>query len=125
MRFLPLALAAFLASQFATTSQAQDGIIDLANLANYANQGKPPYIQKSNMPPENQISNAGATLGRVLFYDKRLSRNNTVSCSSCHQQAHAFSDGSIASLGVAGTTSRHTPRLVNARFGTEFQFFLG
>jgi cytochrome c peroxidase len=123
MRFLPFAIAAFLVSQVAAQLQAQDGIIDLANLANYANQGKPGYIQKNNTPPENQISDAGATLGRVLFYDKRLSRNNTVSCSSCHQQAHAFSDSLIASLGVAGTTSRHTPRLTNARFGTEVHFF--
>ena len=123
MRSLPLALAAFLASQVAAQLQAQDGVIDLAALQNYANQGKPVYIQKDNTPPGNQISDAGATLGRVLFYDKRLSRNNTVSCSSCHQQAHAFSDSSIASLGVAGTTGRHTPRLANARFGTEVHFF--
>jgi cytochrome c peroxidase len=123
MRRLALAFGAFLTSQVAAQLPAQDGIIDLANLANYANQGKPAYIQRDNTPPENQVSNAGATLGRVLFYDKRLSRNNTVSCSSCHQQAHAFSDSSIASVGVAGTTTRHTPRLVNARFGTEVHFF--
>jgi cytochrome c peroxidase len=123
MRRLGFALPAFLASQVAFQLQAQDGVIDLANLENYANQGKPPYIQRENTPPENQISDAGAMLGRVLFYDKRLSRNNTVSCSSCHQQAHAFSDSAIASLGVAGTTSRHTPRLANARFGTDAHFF--
>ena len=123
MRSLPLALAAFLASQVAAQLHAQEGVIDLANLENYANQGKPPYIQKDNNPAVNQISNAGATLGRVLFYDKRLSRSNTVSCSTCHQQAHAFSDSSIASLGVAGTTGRHSTRLPNARFGTELHFF--
>jgi len=118
-----LALAAFLASQIAAQLQAQDGVIDLAALQNYANQGKPVYIRKDNTPAGNQISNAGATLGRVLFYDKRLSRNNTVSCSSCHQQAHAFSDNAVASMGVAGQTGRHSPRLANARFGTEVHFF--
>jgi cytochrome c peroxidase len=123
MRSLPRALAAFLALQVAAQLQAQDGVIDLSALHNYANQGQPVYIQKDNSPPSNEISDAGATLGRVLFYDKRLSRNNTVSCSSCHQEAHAFSDSSIASAGVAGTTSRHTPRLVNARFGAEVHFF--
>jgi len=61
MRRLALPLIAFLSSQFAATSQAQDGIIDLANLENYANQGKPAYIQKDNTPAGNQISNAGAT----------------------------------------------------------------
>jgi cytochrome c peroxidase len=123
MKRLTLALAVFLTAQFAAQLQAQDGVIDLAALENYANQGKPFYIQKDNTPPGNQISNAGATLGRILFYDKRLSRNDTVSCSSCHQQAHAFSDSAIASLGVAGLTARHTPRLPNARFGTEVHFF--
>ncbi len=123
MKRLCLPLAAFLASQFAVSSPAQDGVINLAALPNYANQAKPVYIQKDNTPAGNQISDAGATLGRVLFYDKRLSRDDTVSCSSCHQQAHAFSDSSIASVGVGGATSRHTPRLVNARFGTEVHFF--
>jgi cytochrome c peroxidase len=123
MRRLTLTLASFFASQFAASSPAQDGVIDLANLENYANQGRPSYIQKDNTPAGNQISDAGATLGRVLFYDQRLSRDDTVSCSSCHQQAHAFSDSSIASVGVLGTTSRHSPRLVNARFATEVHFF--
>ena len=123
MRRLTLSFAAFLASQVGAQLQAQDGVIDLAALPNYANQGEPAYIQKDNTPPGNQISDAGATLGRVLFYDRRLSANNTVSCSSCHQQAHAFSDSSRASLGVAGTTGRHSTRLPNARFGTEVHFF--
>lgn len=123
MKPLPFAIAALLASQVAAQLRAQDGVIDLAALENYANQGKPAYIQKDNTPPGNQVSNAGATLGRVLFYDKRLSRNNAVSCSSCHQQTRAFSDNTIASTGVAGTTGRHAMRLTNARFGTEFHFF--
>lgn len=40
---------------------------------------------------ENKLSPAGFELGRTLFYDRRLSRNNTVSCGSCHQQFAAFS----------------------------------
>ncbi len=123
MRRFTLALAAFLALPFAPELRAQDGVIDLSALQNYANQGKPVYIRKDNTPAGNQISNAGATLGRVLFYDKRLSRNNTVSCSSCHQQAHAFSENAVASMGVAGQTGRHSPRLTNGRFGTEVHFF--
>jgi cytochrome c peroxidase len=114
-------LAAFLAAQLSL--HAQDGVIDLASLPNYANQGKPAYILKDNSPAENTISNFGATLGRVLFYDKRLSRNNTVSCSSCHQQAHAFSDPSIASTGVAGMTGRHAMRVSNEKFGNESHYF--
>src|SRR4029079_9901627 len=92
-------------------------------LANYAKQPTPAYITKSNTPVINQITDSGATLGRVLFYDKRLSRNNTVSCSTCHQQEHGFSEAATASTGVAGTTTRHSMRLINARFGIEEHFF--
>ena len=123
MRRVPAALVAFLAAQTAPSLRAQDGVIDLAALPNYANQPRPAYAQKNNTPAGNQITDAGATLGRVLFYDKRLSRNNTVSCSSCHRQAHGFSDNAVASTGVAGTTGRHSMRLINARFGAELHFF--
>lgn len=116
-------LLALIATPFVAAVQAQNGVVDLTALANYANQAKPSYITKSNTPASNPITDAGATLGRVLFYDKRLSRDGTVSCASCHQQAHGFSDGALASSGVAGTTSRHTMRLVNARFGRSTFFF--
>lgn len=93
------------------------------SLANYANQGKPSYITKDNTAG-NPISNSKATLGRVLFYDKQLSINNTVSCGSCHLQNFAFSDTAVASLGVEnGRTGRHSMRLVNARFSDEVKFF--
>lgn len=97
--------------------------IDLSNLANYASQGKPAYITKDNTGG-NTITNAKATLGRVLFYDKNLSIDNTVSCASCHKQQFAFSDTAIASPGVAGAfTARHSMRLINSRFANEVKFF--
>ena len=97
--------------------------IDPNNLANYANQSRPAYITKDNSGG-NAITDARATLGRVLFYDKSLSIDNSVSCGSCHRQQFAFSDTAIASNGVAGgTTGRHSMRLVNARFGQEVKFF--
>lgn len=110
-----------LTAQVNTTSQP--GVVDLTKLANYANQTKPVYIARTNTPVNNQITDAGATLGRVMFYDKRLSRNSTVSCASCHQQANAFGDTAVASVGVNGTTGRHSMRLVNAGFATETRFF--
>lgn len=96
--------------------------LDLNNLANYANQTVPPYITKNNSQG-NSITDKGATLGRVLFYDKNLSSNNTISCSSCHKQEFAFSDTNVASSGVNGTTGRHSMRLINSRFATETKFF--
>ncbi|RTL13211.1 MAG: cytochrome-c peroxidase [Flavobacteriaceae bacterium] len=96
--------------------------IDLNNLANYANQIVPPYITKNNSQG-NVITDKGATLGRVLFYDKNLSSNNTISCASCHKQEFAFSDTNVASTGVNASTGRHSMRLINSRFATETKFF--
>jgi cytochrome c peroxidase len=96
--------------------------INLQNLANYANQVVPTYITKNNAQG-NLITDKGATLGRVLFYDKKLSSNNTISCSSCHIQANAFGDVAEASQGVNGTTGRHSMRLINVRFANEAKFF--
>lgn len=96
--------------------------IDLTSLANYANQSVPNYIVKNNSG-SNTITDKGATLGRVLFYDKNLSSNNTISCASCHQQVNAFSDVAVSSQGVNGTTGRHSMRLVNNRFAVETKFF--
>jgi cytochrome c peroxidase len=98
------------------------GNIDLTSLANYANQSVPNYIVKNNSG-SNTITDKGATLGRVLFYDKNLSSTNTISCASCHQQANAFSDAAVSSQGVNGTTGRHSMRLVNNRFANETKFF--
>jgi cytochrome c peroxidase len=63
------------------------------------------------------------TLGRVLFYDSRLSANNSVSCASCHKQASAFADNSQFSRGFAGeVTLRNSMPIQNlANNG----FFLG
>ncbi len=101
----------------------EPGILDLDDLYNYANQPVPNYITKDNTTPGNAITDIGATLGRVLFYDKNLSSNNTTACASCHVQSDAFSDLNNASIGANGTTGRHAMRLINARFGNEVRFF--
>ncbi|MBT3644550.1 MAG: hypothetical protein HN530_07085, partial [Gammaproteobacteria bacterium] len=84
--------------------------ISFVKLEKYAAQTRPSYITKDNTDINNPITDAGATLGRVLFYDPSLSRTDSVSCSACHQQANAFSDQNIASFGINGTTSRHSMR---------------
>lgn len=116
----PLAGASLL---ILATPLAVFGTIDLENLPNYANQPVPPYIQRNNTPPDNPITDEGATLGRVLFYDKRLSVNDTISCASCHRQDHGFSDPAIASIGVNGMTGRHSMRLINTGFAVERRMF--
>jgi len=83
----------------------------------------PSYIKASdlreldNTPADNRMTNAGAALGRVLFYDRRLSRNNTVACASCHVQTAGFSDPRRFSVGFGGgRTSRNAMGLVNLRY---------
>jgi len=72
-------------------------------------------------PLASPLSEARAELGRRLFYDKRLSRTGQVACSSCHQQAHAFSDVAFVSSGVeARTGTRNTPALINLAWGVTF-----
>ena len=84
---------------FAATRAAFGTNIDFTNLSNYANQGKPAYINNDNTGTDT-IKDNKATLGRILFYDKNLSINNTIACASCHKQAFAFSDTSLISDGV-------------------------
>ena len=82
----------------------------------------PPALD--NTPPENPVTNAGATLGRVLFYDKRLSVNDTIACGSCHRQANGFDDPARFSVGFqGGRTPRHSMALANARYYTRGRFF--
>ncbi len=84
----------------------------------------PPISNQDNMPGTNVTSDAGAKLGRILFYDKRLSLNQTVSCSSCHQQAHGFSDPGKFSTGFeGGLTGRNSMGLSNSRWYQRRSFF--
>ena len=52
--------------------------------------------------PDNQLTNQGVQLGRMLFYEKKLSKDGSQSCASCHRQKHAFSDTNQFSIGVDG-----------------------
>ena len=97
---------------------------------NYANVNLPAFfydnnlMQEDNTPNENRIRNQGATLGRVLFYDVALSKNNTISCASCHVQEKSFSDPNKFSVGFEGVvTARNSMSLTNARFYRNRRFF--
>jgi cytochrome c peroxidase len=70
----------------------------------------------------NKLTRAGFELGRTLFYDPRLSRNNTISCGSCHQQFAAFSHLDHAvSHGIDNKLgTRNAPALFNLAWQTSF-----
>lgn len=96
---------------------------------NYALPRLPPHFQAEadefdNTPDDNPVTDHGATLGRVLFYDVTLSANGTVSCASCHQQKRAFTDGVAFSTGFDGTkVSRNSMSLINLRYYRRGRFF--
>ncbi|MFY7900460.1 MAG: cytochrome-c peroxidase [Chitinophagaceae bacterium] len=104
-------------------SETFGNAINLSSLANYATQNRPAYIGKDNAGA-NAITNEKATIGRVLFYDKNLSIDNSISCASCHKQQFAFGDTAKPSKGVSGgITGRQSMRLINTRFAIESRFF--
>ncbi len=81
-------------------------------------------IELDNTPVDNPITDHGATLGRVLFYDRRLSANGSIACASCHQSDHGFSDANRLSEGFDGEdTRRHSMGLANAVFYQSGKFF--
>lgn len=66
------------------------------------------------IPADNPTTQEGVYLGRMLFYEPRLSSTKTISCATCHQQARAFTDGLPQSVGVTGKrTQRNSMSLVN------------
>ncbi len=83
----------------------------------------PKYLQSVQMQPL-PTDNGKATLGRVLFYDKKLSANHAISCASCHIQANGFSDPEVFSAGFEdGLTDRNSMGLSSARFYQRGRFF--
>lgn len=97
---------------------------------NYVNPALPAYLQappiqaQINTPATNAITDWGATLGRVLFYDKALSKNNTISCASCHNQKLGFSDTAKLSRGFnGGLTGRNSMSLIMAKYYPNGRFF--
>ena len=70
-----------------------------------------------NTPVDNPLTNAGAMLGRVLFYDRQLSSNDTTACATCHEQKAGFSDPQRFSRGFdGGRTRRNSMGLANLRY---------
>jgi len=74
-----------------------------------------------NSVTTNILSNEQATLGRVLFYDARLSKNSSIACASCHRQDLAFSDDVVFSEGFGGKkTERNAMAIINPIVNNSF-----
>ena len=104
--------------------------IDFAHVANYAAPTLPAYFDRTvaaldHSPASNAVNNRVATLGRVMFYDLRLSTNDKASCAACHQQAFGFTDSMRFSNGIsnAAMTDFHAMRLGNLRYWSPGSMF--
>ncbi len=107
--------------QFLTIPDQADNYAD-PELPAFFNLG--PNTEQDNTPNNNPVTDWGATLGRVLFYDSNLSANNTISCASCHLQEAGFSDPEVFSEGFdGGLTGRNSMGLSNSRFYENGLFF--
>lgn len=97
---------------------------------NYASPVLPNYYMQpgiagaDNTPANNGVTDWGSTLGRVIFYDKSLSLNNTIACANCHKQELSFTDNAALSVGFNGQhTGRNSMGLANARYYQNGRFF--
>jgi cytochrome c peroxidase len=83
----------------------------------------PAGFQSMKFPEGNELTTLRVALGKQLFFDKRLSRDSTVSCGSCHFQQHAFADFNQLSTGIDNREGfRNSPTLVNLGYHPYFFF---
>ncbi len=89
--------------------------------------GRADYQRPTIQPPpaNNQTTEARVTLGKVLFFDPRLSGSNWISCATCHNPALGWADGLATAVGHNMTTlSRASPTVLNTAYN-KFQFWDG
>ena len=77
------------------------------------------------VPDENPMSAEKVALGRLLYFDKRLSNDNSVSCATCHDPSHGWAEPRKTSTGIGGQVGgRNAPTVMNRLFSKE-QFWDG
>jgi len=98
------------------------GIQTLAQPRSLHQIGLPLAATLAAIPPDNPQTPEKIALGQQLFLDGRLSADGTVACSTCHQPAHAFTDGRPTSIGIKGHVGqRNAPTILNALYNkTQF-----
>ena len=72
----------------------------------------PNHFTKPLIPLDNELTQSRVNLGRILFFDRLLSKDSTVSCASCHLPNYAFSDTVALSKGVKNQLGKHCPFLL-------------
>ena len=111
---LPLLIACDFESQtsFSNSSKSQS-VRELLQL--------PDHMPTPYVPEYNPLTQEKITLGRFLFYDTKLSANETQSCASCHEQTLAFADGKVTPFGSTGhQLARNSQGLANVLYHSSF-----
>lgn len=86
---------------------------------------RPLGLERVSWPASNRYNQAKVELGRLLYFDRRLSLDGTVSCASCHDPRNAFADPRPVSIGVhGGRGTRNAPTVLNSAY-SPFQFWDG
>lgn len=81
----------------------------------------PASLPESKTPAENPITPEKAALGKQLFFDKRLSKDGTASCETCHVPEKGWTDGKALSQKVGGAmNTRHSPTMLNVAYNREW-----
>ena len=81
----------------------------------------PPFFPPMDIPADNPLTVEGIQLGRYLFWEKKLSGNDAMSCGTCHLPEHGFSDPRQYSIGINGEVgTRQAMPLVNMGWSTSF-----
>lgn len=81
----------------------------------------PPFFPPMDIPPDNPMTEEGIALGRLLFWEKALSADSSMSCGSCHLPAFSFADPNPVSTGVTGAQgTRNAMALVNMGWTQRF-----
>jgi cytochrome c peroxidase len=81
--------------------------------------------EQMQIPEDNPLTAAKVELGKLLYFDGRLSKDGSVSCATCHDPAKGFTDQLRVSRGIRGQTgTRNAPSVINSAF-YYFQFWDG
>lgn len=106
MKWVYSLLILFLFIRCETTSNEQQDVVEI-----------PTHFDTLNLDFLNDLTPAKIELGKRLFFDNRLSKNQNISCASCHQPQHAFADSISVSVGTNGEHGfRNSPSIVNVAF---------
>ena len=77
----------------------------------------PPGVLEPVIPENNPLTKEKIALGRNLYFDKRLSADDTISCATCHDPQKGFADGRAVAVGIKGQKGQETvPRCLMQRF---------